>query len=73
MEKLVIGTKIKFTKDIYSHASGDCPAFDYARKGEIGEVTGHDCIEGHMVKTDSWNASFGAIFNDEFARLVNEC
>ena len=73
MEKLEIGTKIKFTKDLYSSASGDCPAFDYARKGQLGEVTGHNCHEGHMVKTDDWEASFGAILNDEFVRLVNEC
>jgi len=69
MEKLEIGTKIKFTKDLYSHATDDCPAFDYARKGETGEVTGHDCREGHMVKTDNWDASFGAILNEEFVML----
>tara|TARA_R110000851_G_scaffold309738_1_gene469296 strand:+ start:53 stop:283 length:231 start_codon:yes stop_codon:yes gene_type:complete len=71
MEKLEIGTKIKFTRNLYSSASADCPEFDYAIKEQLGEVTGHDCREGHMVKTDDREASFGAILNNEFVRLPN--
>ena len=68
MEKteLPIGTRIKFVKDLTGDATGEHPAYLYARKGDGGEVTGHGCWEGHWVKWDKWDAPFGAKLGEDF-------
>jgi hypothetical protein len=63
---LPVGTRIKFIKSLYGHATGDSPACVYAKKGELGVVTGHGTPEGHWVKTDNWPHSFGAEYGTEF-------
>jgi hypothetical protein len=66
MSILPIGTRIRFIKSLYGHATGDSPACVYAKKGELGVVTGHGTPEGHWVKTDNWPHSFGAEYGTEF-------
>lgn len=61
---LPIGTRIRFIKTLDAPANEDHPAIVYARKGETGEITGHETKEGYWVKTDSWSASFGASANE---------
>ena len=68
-DKLPIGTKIIFTETIIESASEDHPTIQFARKGDHGEVIGHNDFEGHTVKSDSWEASFGAVLGKEFKRL----
>lgn len=63
---LSIGTRIIFLKDLESDASGDSPAFVYAREGDGGIVSGHDCKEGHWVKWDNWTTPFGAKYGIDF-------
>lgn len=65
-ERLPIGTRIVFLKDLTCGPTGDHPAFFFARKGEGGVVTGHNNFEGHMVKWDGWPAAFGAELGTEF-------
>lgn len=60
-----VGTRIRFTKELATGATGDHPALSYASKGDLGEVTGHGCREGYWVKTDNWPTPFGAS-EDEF-------
>ena len=68
-EQLPVGTRIRFINDLTAPATGDHPAHLYARKDDNGTVTGHDCWEGHMVKWDNWNASFGAKLGEDFVIL----
>jgi hypothetical protein len=63
---LPVGTRIKFVKSLYGYASGDSPPCIYAKKGDGGVVTGHDCPEGHWVKWDHWPHAFGAKYGTEF-------
>ena len=56
---LNVGTRIRFTQDLEGSATEDRPACLYARKGELGTITGHGCSEGYWVKTDSWPHAFG--------------
>jgi hypothetical protein len=58
--QLPVGTRIRFTKTLESGPDDHGPGNLYARKGDTGEVLGHDCKEGHWVKTDNWPAAFGA-------------
>lgn len=64
--RLPIGTRIRFVKTLESGPDEDSPARLYARKGEGGIVTGHNDFEGHWVKWDGWDASFGARLGGEF-------
>ena len=68
MSILPIGTRIRFIKSLYGHATGDSPACIYAEKGELGVVTGHGTPEGHWVKTDNWPHAFGAECGTEFTK-----
>ena len=63
---LPIGTRIVFIRDLTSGADDHGPGNVYAMRGDIGEVLGYDCIEGHFVKRDSWPAGFGANYAMEF-------
>lgn len=65
-EKLPVGTKIRFKMQLTEPASGDHPELLFAEKDELGEITGYNEVEGYMVKTDSWPASFGAVLWKEF-------
>lgn len=56
---LPVGTRIRFTKTLTEPACGDHPAFIYARKGELGEITGHGTREGYWAKWDRWPHPFG--------------
>jgi len=67
---LPVGTKIKFLKDLTEGPCEDHPGCIFAREGEFGEVTGHDCSEGHMVKWDAWPNSFGAFYGNEFVEAT---
>ena len=59
-----VGTKIKFTRELSCDATGDHPAFLFASKGQLGEVTGYGTREGYWVKADNWPAPFGASENE---------
>ena len=67
--RLPVGARIRFLKMIDSPPTGDHPALLYAKKGELGEITGHNCMEGHWVKTDAWPHPFGAVIGDEFEAI----
>lgn len=61
LEKLPIGAKIRFTKDLIDPPSGDHPGRLFAAKGGIGRITGHCKAEGYWVKWCAWPmADFGA-------------
>lgn len=64
--KYKIGTKIEFIQELCSPPTSDTPEFLYAKKGELGIITGYNDYEGYMVKTDSYPHSFGAVINKEF-------
>ena len=66
MEKLPIGTKITFVKNLTEPATGDHPASLFAKKGEHGEITGYNDFEGYNVKVNGWPYSFGAVLKEEF-------
>lgn len=66
---LPVGTRIRFTRTLTEDATGDHPAYIYARKGDEGEVTGHGTSEGYWVKWDKWPHAFGA-GRDEFEPLM---
>lgn len=66
LKLLPIGTRIIFIKELASGPSEYSPGNLYARKGDGGEVTGHDCWEGHWVKWDKWPAPFGAQYGIDF-------
>jgi hypothetical protein len=61
-----VGTRIVFIKTLTSPPDEDGPGNLYARKGELGIVTGHGCREGHWVKWDKWEAPFGAVLGKDF-------
>lgn len=65
-DKLPIGTRIQFVKQLDADATGDHPAIIYARKDEHGSIVSYEAKEGYLVKTDNWPASFGAIHKEEF-------
>lgn len=69
--RLPVGTRIRFLKTLTSPADEFSPGNLYASAGETGEVTGHGCTEGHMVKTDHWSFPFGAVFGEEFITSQN--
>lgn len=62
---LPVGTRIRFIKHLTEPACGDHPAREFARIGDLGEITGHDTKEGYWVKRDVWPSPFGAS-PDEF-------
>lgn len=64
-QPLPVGTRIRFTRTLDCGPTGDHPALLYAKRGELGSITGHGCAEGYWVRTDSWPNSFGAS-PDEF-------
>jgi len=64
--RLPVGTKIRFLQTLETGPTGDHPALLFARKGQTGEVTGHNDNEGHWVKTDDWATPFGATYKVEF-------
>ena len=64
--KLPVGTRIRFIRTLDAPADDHSPSTLFAEKGELGTVTGHSCFEGHMIKTDKWPNSFGAVIDDEF-------
>lgn len=63
---LPVGTRIRFLKQLGCGPTGDHPSFIYAEKGDMGEVTGHGCVEGHWVSWDKWPHSFGATLGVDF-------
>lgn len=69
---LPVGTRIKFIRRIESGPDEFSPGNLYAAFGELGEVVGHGCHEGHWVKTDSWPVKFGAKFTKDFVKLVED-
>jgi len=58
--KLPIGTRIQFTKQLDAPATEDHPNIIYAERGELGTIIGHSAREGYKVKTDHWPHWFGA-------------
>lgn len=64
-ERLPIGTRIRFLRDLIEDADGDHPALLYAKRGELGTITGHGTPEGYWAKLGSWPNAFGAS-RDEF-------
>lgn len=54
MFELSIGTRIKFNRELSDGPTEESWANLYANKGDQGEITGHDCWEGHMVKRNSY-------------------
>lgn len=70
--KLPVGTRIKFVKTLISGPDECGPGNLYARAGDFGVVTGHDCPEGHWVKWDKWEAPFGAKLGSEFVEVEDD-
>lgn len=66
---LPIGTRIKFIKELTSPPTEESPAFLFARKDDLGTVTGHGCWEGHWVKWDRWHHPFGATLGVDFIEI----
>ena len=64
-EKVPIGSRIRFLKELTEGPCGDHPALLYAKEGELGSVVSYRCSEGYWVKTDGWPNSFGA-YRTEF-------
>ena len=64
-----VGTRIRFTRDLECGPTGDHPAFIYARKGDLGRITGHGTREGYWATWDRWPTPFG-LSPDEF-EVVN--
>lgn len=62
---IATGTRIRFLRTLEDGPNEDRPGYVYARRGELGKVTGHGTPEGYWVKTDSWPNAFGASA-DEF-------
>jgi hypothetical protein len=69
MEKIPIGTKIKFLKDLTERANEDHPDIIFAEKDDTGEIISYDAWEGYLVKWDKWDAPFGAQLNIDFEIL----
>lgn len=65
---LPVGTRIRFLKDLTSGPDEFGPGNLYANEGDLGEVTGHGCWEGHWVKWDKWDAPFGAVHGVDFVK-----
>lgn len=58
---LPVGTRVRFTRTLTSAADEFSPGNLYAKKGELGTITGHGAPEGYWVKWDGWmHAAFGA-------------
>lgn len=66
IKKHPIGTKIKFIKTLTEGANDEHPGCLFATDGETGIIVSHNASEGYMVKTDSYDAPFGASYGDEF-------
>ncbi len=64
--KVPVGTRIVFLKTLEDGPNEDGPGNHYATKGDGGEVTGHECSEGHWVKWDHWPIAFGAKLGIDF-------
>ena len=64
--KIPIGTKITFLRTLEDGPDEDGPGNHYATEGDAGEVTGHDCPEGHWVKWEYWPHAFGAKLGIDF-------
>lgn len=70
LAQLAIGQQIRFLKTITQGPTEDAPAFIFAKKGELGVVTGHGCKEGHWVRWDGWQtAAFGAELGVDFEAI----
>ena len=54
-----VGTRIKFKRTLTSDANEESPGYTYARKGDLGRITGHGCWEGYWCKWDKWPNAFG--------------
>jgi len=67
-EKLPVGTRIRFLRELSQGPAGDTPAFLFAPKGGLGTVVEdpRGCWEGHMVKWDGFHRPFGAQLGVEF-------
>lgn len=59
MNKLTIGTRIRFTRTLSDPASGDHPALLYATEGELGTIVPAQYGDAMWAKTDSWPHAFG--------------
>jgi hypothetical protein len=66
LKQLPIGTRIRFLRTLVSGPDEFGPGNLYAKKGDGGVVTGHNCPEGHWVKWDGWPHAFGAELEKEF-------
>lgn len=64
MEKLPIGTKVKFTKKLIDAATGDHPAFLLANKGETGYIVGH--------REKGYSAVAGVFENNPYGSFILE-
>ena len=66
MKEYQAGMRIRFLRDLTCEATGEHPAYIYARKGEGGRITkAGTCWEGYMVKWDRWpQAAFGCESKD---------
>lgn len=66
-DKLPIGTRIRFVKDLTEDATGDHPAFIYAERNTFGVIVGYNQREGYNVLWDGFTTNhFGAELGAEF-------
>ena len=63
---LPVGTRIRFVRTLSSGPDEHGPGNLYARKGDVGVVTGHGAPEGHWVTRDGDPHAFGAEHGKEF-------
>ncbi len=65
-----VGDRIRFIKKLWSGPDDYSPGNLYARRGEEGTIVEiGKCWEGFMVKTDDWDAPFGAEIDKEFVLI----
>ena len=71
-EKLPVGTRIRFLRELSQGPTGETPPFLFAPKDGLGTVVEdkYGCWEGHMVKWDGWpKAGFGAQLGVDFEHI----
>ena len=68
-DKLPVGTKIRFLRDIIEGETVFRPAQIYAKEGELGEVVRQNELYGHSVKTYDSPKVFVASIGTEFEEV----
>jgi hypothetical protein len=67
-EKLPVGTRIRFLRELSQGPTESTPPFLFAPKDGLGTVCKdkYGCWEGHMVTWDGCRHAFGAVLGTDF-------